>query len=77
MAYCRFSPNQPMCDLYCYNSQDGFITHVGNAGLPHDGASFTDTNLTSFKTRLLELREMGYSVPDKVFERVDAEITEA
>ncbi len=77
MAYCRLSSEQPECDLYCYDSGTGYETHVGQAGLPHDGASFTDTNLTSFKTRLLELRTIGYRIPDKVFMRIDAEIAEA
>jgi len=76
MAYCRLSSHQPKCDLYCYNSQDGFITHVGQAGLPHDGTGFTDPDLQSFKARLLELRAMGYSVPDSVFIRIEEELAE-
>ena len=31
MSYCRFSSDDYRCDLYCYESAQGFVTHV--AGL--------------------------------------------
>lgn len=43
-------------------------------GLPHDGESFNDPDLPSFLKRITELREMGYNVPDHVFDRVQEEI---
>lgn len=43
-------------------------------GLPHDGESFNDPDLESFKARLLYLRGVGYSFPDYVLEAVDEEI---
>lgn len=30
MSYCRWSSDNWRCDLYCYESGDGFITHVAN-----------------------------------------------
>ena len=35
MSYCRWSTDQFRCDLYCYESADGFVTHV--AGNRHVG----------------------------------------
>lgn len=29
MSYCRWSSDDFACDLYCYQSGDGWITHVG------------------------------------------------
>jgi len=28
MSYCRWSSNNWDCDLYCYESNEGFVTHV-------------------------------------------------
>lgn len=28
MSYCRWSSDNFACDLYCYESADGFVTHV-------------------------------------------------
>ena len=28
MSYCRFSSDNFKCDVYCYESSEGFITHV-------------------------------------------------
>lgn len=28
MSYCRFSTNNFECDLYCYQSDEGYVTHV-------------------------------------------------
>jgi len=28
MSYCRWSSDNWMCDLYCYENSDGYITHV-------------------------------------------------
>lgn len=28
MSYCRWSTDDFQCDLYCYESDEGFITHV-------------------------------------------------
>lgn len=30
MSYCRFSSDDFKCDVYCYESDSGFITHVAN-----------------------------------------------
>ena len=46
-------------------------------GLAHDGETFNDPDLQSFKDRLLSLRAEGYSFPDGVLEVVDDEIAEA
>lgn len=43
-------------------------------GLPHDGETFNDPDLPSFLARLESLREMGYSFPDYVLDRVRNEI---
>ena len=28
MSYCRFSSDDSGCDLYCYGSAEGYVTHV-------------------------------------------------
>lgn len=45
-------------------------------GLAHDGESFNDPDLESFRDRLAMLREAGYKLPDYVFEAIAEEIAE-
>lgn len=45
-------------------------------GLPHDGAIFNDPDLVSFRTRLLDLRALGYHVPQHALDAIEEEITE-
>ena len=45
-------------------------------GLPHDGETFNDPTLETFKQRLLDLRAVGYRFPDYVLEDVEEEIRE-
>jgi len=45
-------------------------------GLPHDGKTFNDPDLHSFKERLLGLRAVGYHVPDSALQRIQEEINE-
>lgn len=70
MSYCRWSASDPRCDLYCYESEEGWTTHVAAAGhgLPFDGMSFVDGEPASFRDRLLSLRAAGYVFPDHVLE---------
>lgn len=30
MSYCRWSSNNFKCDVYCYQSAEGFVTHVAS-----------------------------------------------
>lgn len=46
-------------------------------GLKYDGQSFAEPDLESFRSRLVELRELGYVFPDYVLEEVDAELAHA
>jgi hypothetical protein len=43
-------------------------------GLPFDGMIFFDEDLSSFRERLVKLRECGYRVPDRVFALIDNEM---
>lgn len=45
-------------------------------GLPHDGESFNDHDLTSFLERVRHLKEVGYNVPDFVEATILAEMEE-
>ncbi len=112
MSYCRFSSDNWKSDVYCYESDHGFETHVASnrivgtiprlksidddgfmqayraqmafldkaekksIGLDFDGESYTDKTLVECKSRLLQLRESGYHVPDYVFEMIDEELLE-
>ncbi len=44
-------------------------------GLAHDGETFNDPTLESFRDRLLMLREAKYIVPDYVFEVIGEEMS--
>jgi len=43
-------------------------------GLPHDGETFVDEDLQSFRERLVMLKELGYRFPDRVLAMVDDQI---
>ena len=43
-------------------------------GLPHDGESFADDDIESFRDRLTSLRSLGYLVPEYAFEAIQDEI---
>jgi len=62
-----------------YKKQTDFMENAKREpiGLPHDGDSFQEPDLESFKQRLLELREIGYKFPDYVLETIDEEMKEA
>lgn len=45
-------------------------------GLPFDGKSFSDSDLSSLLQRLRGLREMGYRVPEFTLRRIEDEIAE-
>lgn len=36
MSYCRFSSDDFQCDVYVYESDDGFVTHVADVRLVFD-----------------------------------------
>lgn len=119
MSYCRWSSDDFRCDLYCYQSSQGYTTHVaGNRivgdvphvdwesfldkrvsakefvvqhnaqmdfllnakrepiGLPEDGKSYDDPDLASFLERVLNLKKMGYQVPEYVTRTIVEEIAE-
>lgn len=44
--------------------------------LPHAGETFNDPDLTSFRVRLVMLREAGYRFPDSVLAEIDEEMAE-
>lgn len=45
-------------------------------GLPWDGHSFYDPDLTTFLERLTVLRDLGYTVPQYVFDAIEQELLE-
>ncbi len=47
-----------------------------NIGLPHDGETFNDSTLETFRDRLIMLRAAGYIVPDYVFDLITDELAE-
>lgn len=55
-----------------YVAQSAFIKTAQREPitLPHAGESFTCPDLESFEARLRMLRELGYNVPDYVFEEI-------
>lgn len=79
MSYCRWSTDDFTCDLYCYESSEGYVTHVASykdsrekdsrepIGLAYDGQSFLDETPEDFLATLTMLKEAGYTFP---FERI-------
>ena len=43
-------------------------------GLPHDGQSFNDPDLDSFRQRVVDLMALGYRAPGYLLEEIDEEI---
>ncbi|MDD5277707.1 MAG: hypothetical protein PHR16_16695 [Methylovulum sp.] len=37
MSYCRWSSDNFKCDLYCYESASGFVTHVATRKYDYEG----------------------------------------
>ena len=62
-----------------YQEQMGAIRNatITPIGLPFDGESFTYGDLEDFYDALLELRAVGYHVPDHAIDAVDDEMATA
>jgi len=43
-------------------------------GLPYDGETYKFNTLQELKDKMLELKEIGYKVPDEAFELIDREL---
>lgn len=59
-----------------YRNQHAFLDKCKREPitLPHAGESFNDATLESFRNRVSTLKELGYHVPDFVFDEIDEEI---
>lgn len=85
-----YPPNTPLADMDPHDQDEvlrfaeqhkmqmAFIDCAKHVpiDLPHAGDSFDDPDLESFRDRLLMLRELGYSVPQYVFDDIAEEIAE-
>jgi hypothetical protein len=72
VSYCRWSPDS---DVYSYGGGEigtttAWTTHVKG------GQDFTDYTLADFKARLLQLRALGFRVPDCALARIDEELAQ-
>lgn len=112
MSYCRWSSDNWMCDVYAYESVEGYVTHVACnkrtgfitpldystserltktytqqmkdlkntqfelLNLPYDGETLTDDTLEDFKDTMTGLKNVGYNIPDFVFEIIDEELSQ-
>lgn len=85
MALCRFSDSN--CDLYIYESAFGIDCHVAAArlgegeervaiGLPFDGAFRVLGGWVELLEFVLELRRLGYQVPEWVVEEIGREVVD-
>ncbi len=114
MSYCRWSSDDYQCDIYCYESEDGYVIHVaGNRwvpteplppliegiaenfeawyarhqtimgmvekadrkpiGLACDGENFGFDTAGECAAKLVELKAMGYNVPDYAIRSLEEE----
>lgn len=64
--------------IAAWRKQDEFIRDAKREGiaLPHAGETFNDPDLESFLARLLELKGLGFVVPDEVIQTVREEIAD-
>ena len=56
---------------------DWVETDLVKITLPHAGECFVEPTLESFRARLLELRALGYRIPDRVFPDIEVKMNEA
>lgn len=74
MSYCR---NGPDSDAYIYrggNYWEVRLTREFGGEQMRTWASFS--HLTPLRSFLVSMREYGYKIPDRVFERIDRELKE-
>lgn len=71
MSYCRWSSDDFKSDVYVYESQAGWITHV------KDGTGYADPNPGKCADRLEWLQAAGYHIPDGVIETLREEAQDA
>lgn len=59
-----------------YKKQSEFLKHAKHIPitLPYAGESFAVSGLSELKSKLIELRSLGYRFPNHVFERIEEEI---
>lgn len=62
MSYCRWSSDDFQCDLYCYESDAGYVTHVANyrtvfENLPEE-IEFTKENIPAYVERFNKVLSM-------------------
>lgn len=62
MSYCRFSSDNFKCDIYCYESEQGFVTHTA--------ASRHAIELPECPT-LTTLEQLGYEKYDRLYRYFD------
>lgn len=79
MAYCRLTPDS---DVYVYHTiYDNYAIHVANVDennkllkLKYHGKSFSEKTAQKCIDRLLELRKIGYKVPQYAIKRLYKDI---
>lgn len=73
MSYCRFIE----ADVYAYETKDAWdIWVTANSELPHAGEYFKEPTIQDFQARMIALRDLGYDIPDYVFEQIAEEVAE-
>ena len=75
MALCRWSDLDFECDIYAYQDAVGYVIHTsGRRDLPHAGEGWGNLSTDEALAKLLELRGLGYVVPDWAVENLEARI---
>lgn len=116
MSYCRWSSDDFSCDIYCYESEVGYMVHVasqrvvgdvpkltswshentdeyfqnyykqmefmetaeyGPINLPCDGETFCFDTAADCAFKLIELKDMGYNVPQHAIDSLMEEYLES
>lgn len=87
MKYCDMKfldDGSHICSINAYRGVHGnyitivantlkYGTYGGDIGI-YGGRVFKDNSLKAFKERLLDIKEHGYAIPDRVFESIDEDI---
>jgi len=68
MSYCTFSSDDHKSDVNVFSIETGWKIHVCN------GKSYDLETLQNLKDKLLELRTLGFHVPEHVFSTIEEEM---
>ena len=75
MSYCRWSDTS---DIYCYHGGSYMIHIAGDCpdaiNKLYEGQTLSYESLAQLKEAFLNLKQLGYRFPERVFDRINREL---